>query len=127
LRVAPLRLGGILAGAQDHTPGGHRRPAVNRPDPRTLLGSAPAQAGRRITTTTFNSKEGIPMKKLLSLLIAATFAAVSFQAVAQGAKKEEKTEMKVEKKAKAKKHVKAKKHAKKVAKKKQVKKEEMKN
>lgn len=73
------------------------------------------------------------MKKLLSLLIAATFAAVSFQAVAQGAKKEEKTEMKVEKKAKAQKHVKArkhvtaKKHAKKLAKKKQVKKEEMKN
>ncbi|MGH8747423.1 MAG: hypothetical protein ACREUK_13170 [Burkholderiales bacterium] len=75
-------------------------------------------------------REGITMKKLLSLLIAAMFAAVSFQAVAQGEKKEEKQEIKVEKKAKAKKlvvkkHV-AKKHAKKVSKKKVVKQEEMK-
>jgi hypothetical protein len=68
-------------------------------------------------------REGITMKKLLSLLIAAMFAAVSFQAVAQGEKKEEKTEMKVEKKvqkkAKAKKHAKAKKVAKKKVEKKE--------
>ncbi|HUJ88376.1 MAG TPA: hypothetical protein VLX30_16115 [Burkholderiales bacterium] len=54
------------------------------------------------------------MKKLLSILIAAAFTAVSFQALAADEKKEEKTEMKAPKKAKtAKKHTKAKKVAKK--------------
>jgi len=60
------------------------------------------------------------MKKLLSMLIAATFAAVSFQALAA---EEKPATPKVEKKAAAKKHAK-KKVAKKVAKK-VVKKEEM--
>ena len=61
------------------------------------------------------------MKKLLSMLIAATFAAVSYQAIAA---EEKPATPKIEKKATAKKHAK-KKVAKKVAKK-EVKKEEMK-
>jgi Ni/Co efflux regulator RcnB len=68
------------------------------------------------------------MKKLLSMLIAATFAAVSFQALAAETKSEtprmEKKATKATKATKAKKHI-VKKHSKKIAKK-EVKQEEMK-
>jgi hypothetical protein len=111
----------FLAGGQNHTPRSlpRRCQPPRRPN---VVGQRPGASRASLYNDNVQLyREGIQMKKLLSILIAAMFAAVSYQAIAADEKSET---PKMEKKAKTKKVAK-KKTSKKVAKK-EMKKEEMK-